>query len=234
MLLPGKTMHQYYEYRTKDGISNIDKKSFKHITRDYFKDYIPDDGNWYVCMQKPFKRHPDFDSMIAGILNKDQDARILLHDEINEENQIIIRNRLRGLNIDMKRVHFIQSQPHHLLMALYNLADVILDSYYAGGCTTTREALEIGGIVVTLPAKYLGGRWSLAYYNIIGVTDTIAKDKEDYVNIAVKIGTNSIEKERLKKLILDNVHKLFYCNNAVESWSTVIENMILSNNKITT
>ena len=39
-------------------------------------------------------------------------------------------------------------------------------------------------------------------------------------------------RERIKKLILDNVHKLFYCNNAVESWSTVIENMILSSIRV--
>jgi predicted O-linked N-acetylglucosamine transferase (SPINDLY family) len=43
-----------------------------------------------------------------------------------------------------------------------------LDSYPAGGCTTTREALELGKAVVTLPAKLLGGRWSLAYYALLG------------------------------------------------------------------
>ena len=53
-------------------------------------------------------------------------------------------------------------------MALYSLADVVLDSYHAGGCTTTREALEVGALVVTLPAKYLGSRWSAAYYTIMG------------------------------------------------------------------
>jgi predicted O-linked N-acetylglucosamine transferase (SPINDLY family) len=57
-------------------------------------------------------------------------------------------------------------------MALYSLADVVLDSYHAGGCTTTREALEVGALVVTLPAKYLGSRWSAAYYTIMGVTES--------------------------------------------------------------
>ena len=42
----------------------------------------------------------------------------------------------------MNRVHFIPCQPHNKLMALYNLSDVVLDSYYAGGCTTSREALD--------------------------------------------------------------------------------------------
>ena len=36
---------------------------------------------------------------------------------------------------------------------------------------TTREALKAGALVVTLPAQFLGSRWSLAYYGIMGATD---------------------------------------------------------------
>ena len=50
--------------------------------------------------------------------------------------------------------------------------------YSAGGCTTTRESLEVGAVVVTLPAPYLGGRWSLAYFQQMGVLDTVAKKKK--------------------------------------------------------
>ena len=54
-----------------------------------------------------------------------------------------------------------------LSKALHVVSDVVLDSYPAGGCTTTREALELGKAVVTLPAKYLGARWSLASDNSV-------------------------------------------------------------------
>ena len=89
---------------------------------------------------------------------------------VSAHNKDIYVNRLRRAGVDLSRVAFVQQQPHHRLMALYSLADVVLDSYHAGGCTTTREALEVGAIVVTLPAKYLGSRWSAAYYTIMGVT----------------------------------------------------------------
>ena len=49
-------------------------------------------------------------------------------------------------------------------MAMYNLCDVVLDSFFFGGDTTSREAFETGAIVVTLPSPYLGGRWTQAYY----------------------------------------------------------------------
>ena len=230
ILLPNEYMHQYYEYRTKDQVSRIDSISFKNLKRDDFSNYVPKDGNWYTCMQKPFKRHPEFDYMLTSILKKDPNGRLLLHDSENEENLTIMKNRLQKYNIDMNRIHFIPAQPHHRLMGLYKLSDVILDSYHAGGCTTTREALEIGSLVVTLPSKYLGSRWSLAYYNIIGVLDLIAKDKEDYISIAVKMGTNLLERDKVRKSILDNVNKLFHREEAVESWTNVIEEMIHSIN----
>jgi hypothetical protein len=118
--------------------------------------------------------------------------------------------------------------PHHELIGLYNVSDVVLDSYYAGGCTTTREALEIGAIVVTLPGKYLGGRWSLAYYNIIGILDLVAKDKDEYVDIALKYGKDKEEQMKMKQKILDNIDKIFYSDEAIKSWTQVFETIIKS------
>lgn len=227
ILLRKHEMHQYYENRiSKQGLSTINNLPFKHMTRNDFKEFVPSDGNWYVCMQKPFKIHPIFDGMLKNILEQDKKGRIILHDGINEEIMLTIRNRLKQTNMDMNRVHFIPCQPHNKLLALYNLSDVVLDSYYAGGCTTTREVLELGVPVVTLPGKYLGGRWSLAYYNIIGIPDMIAKNKEDYVNIAVNIGSNKKERMKHKTNILKNIHKLFRKEEAVKSWEQVLEHII--------
>ena len=113
-------------------------------------------------------------------------------------------------------------QPHHRLLALYSLADVVLDSYYAGGCTTTREALEVGALVVTLPAKYLGSRWSLAYYSIMGVTDLVAKDKRHYAQLAVRMGTDAAAAADVRRRIRENVHLLFERHEAVREWSALL------------
>jgi len=227
LLLRNNHMHQYYEHRIDvNKKSRITGESYLNYTRDDFKEYLPDNCNWYTCMQKPFKRHPEFDNFLAGILEKDPNARIILHEDDNEENNNIHISRLEKLEINMDKIHFLPSLPHHKLMALYNLSDVILDSYYAGGCTTTREALEIGALVVTLPSKYLGSRWSLAYYNIIGVTDLVATDMNDYINIATELCANKEKKYEIKQKILNNVHKLFYQESAIDSWVQIFQYMI--------
>ena len=228
MLLPANCIHQYYSIRVNDRYSLINNMEYNHLTRSDFSDYIPETGNWYLCMQKSFKRHPEFDYMLKDILSNDLDARILLHNGDNDEINTIILNRFKKLEMDMSRIHLIDAQPHHKLTALYILSDVILDSYPAGGCTTTREALEVGGIVVTLPSTYLGGRWSLAYYKIMGVMDMVATSKKEYVDIAVKLGKCKTTRTRMKDKILENVNKLFYKNDAVDAWDTIIEKMILS------
>lgn len=182
-------------------------------------------------MQKPFKRHPHFDKMLAQILKRDPLGVLFLHGTPqNPEAGKIMRTRLIKAGVDMSRVHFLPPQPHHALMALYAISDVVLDSYYAGGCTTTREALEIGAPVVTLPAKYLGGRWSLAYYDIMGMGARgewlVARDKQDFVSIAIKVAKNEDGfRDRVIAKIMASVGRLFHQEAAVKSWSTMLERL---------
>ena len=110
-------------------------------------------------------------------------------------------------------------------MPLYALSDVILASYPAGGCTTTRESLEVGGMVVTLPARYLGSRWTLAYYSIMGVLDLVAKDENEYVETAVRLGTDLNYREKVRFKIQNNMHKLWRQTDAVDEWSKMLERM---------
>ncbi len=222
ILLDANTMHQYYNHRVDDnGNSVITNEPYGQFQRIYFETlyHVPVQRRWYTCMQKPFKLHPEFDEMCLSILEKDRNGVLILHDCDHQEQRDVFQERL---NKFIDRIYFVPALPHHILMGLYNLSDVILDSYYAGGCTTTREALEIGAPVVTLPGKYLGGRWSYAYYQIMEYTELIAESKEHYVELALKVGPE--HKER----ILANVHKIFHREEAVQSWTNVIDTMLES------
>lgn len=45
----------------------------------------------------------------------------------------VMKARLGRAGADMRRVHFLPVQPHHKLLALYSLSEVVLDSYPASG-----------------------------------------------------------------------------------------------------
>mmetsp|Transcript_15295 Transcript_15295/g.18564 ORF Transcript_15295/g.18564 Transcript_15295/m.18564 type:complete len:652 (+) Transcript_15295:140-2095(+) len=226
VFLPGDGLHQYYERILKEKKwSKVTEHSIE-VGRHYFQTAfkIPQDRNWYLCMQKPFKRHPEFDEMIASILQNDPDGVVILHDLYlpSEVNHLKITERLEKAKADLSRIHFLNTLPHHVLMGLYTASDVVLDSYPFGGCTTTREAIEVGSIVVTLPSEYLGGRWSLAYFNQIGVLDSVASSKNEYVDLAVQFATNKDRQKELKKKILNNSHKLFKNKHPVKAWEQVL------------
>ena len=48
----------------------------------------------YVCMQKPFKRQPEFDAMLARVLQADPKGRLLLHGVAATGSQATMAQRL--------------------------------------------------------------------------------------------------------------------------------------------
>ena len=85
---------------------------------------------------------------------------------------------------------------HYQLMAMYKLSDVVLDSVYFGGDTTTREAFEVGSPVVTLPGKTIGQRWTQAYYKVMGILDYVVDTADEYVSVATKFANADGETKR--------------------------------------
>lgn len=224
VLIPNGTIHQYYTRRVLDGgKSRLDGQPYKHLTR---KDFgLPDDVRLYLNMQKPFKLHPEYDELVCGILKKDRVGHMILHH--SEEGHRVFENRLKKAGCDLERIHFVPIQLHHRLLALYELSTVVLDSYPAGGCTTTREVLELGKAVVTLPARLLGGRWSLGLYNIIGLDEeakkaVIASTPEEFIDLAVELCTNEKLRSKVEASIAKAVPNLFGRTESIRAWEKIL------------
>merc|ERR1711957_830181 len=105
----------------------------------------------------------------------------------------------------------------------YRDATVVLDSYPAGGDTTTREVIEMGKPLVTLPARLLGGRWSLGYLSNIGLKEPtkkalIATDAEEYVDLAVKLANDETLRESVEDDMKACAPNLFRRQEAVDAW----------------
>ena len=90
-------------------------------------------------------------------MKDDPDGRVMMHHEVSPANQGAFKGRLASAGCDLSRITFLDMQLHHRRLVLYREGTVVLDSYLAGDNTTTREALEMGRPVVTLPLRLLGG-----------------------------------------------------------------------------
>ncbi len=79
------------------------------------------------------------------------------------------------------------SSQHGEYLAAYRGVDIALDPFPFGGGVTTCDALWMGVPVVTCPGETFAGRHSLSYLSNIGLTETIARDLDEYVEIAAAL-----------------------------------------------
>jgi protein O-GlcNAc transferase len=73
------------------------------------------------------------------------------------------------------------------LLSHYGRVDIALDPFPYGGGVTTLEAVWMGVPVVTLPGETFASRHALTHLSTIGLTETIARDLDGYVEIAVRL-----------------------------------------------
>lgn len=242
ILLDSDVPHQFYKPRNERGVSMMDRQSFADKTqRPFFRQYMPADKkfgsavfesdtvHWYCNMQKPHKTFPSGDPLLCGVLQQDPDGVLILHKPDTDKILNSFERRLKTAGCDLDRIYWMPALPHHQLLALYSVSTLILDSYPAGGCTTTRETLELSKVVVTLPARLLGGRWSDAYYHILDDDilrqHVVAASPEDYVEKAVRLGRDAALLKEMEERIGTSLHHLYLNWGAVRSWEKALQKL---------
>jgi len=98
----------------------------------------------------------------------------------------------RGVLVSQLRIQGDDAS-HVEHMARYNTIDIALDPFPYNGTTTTLDALWMGVPVITLAGASHVGRVGVSQMSNLGLQELIAKNQDDYVNIAVELAGN-IEK----------------------------------------
>jgi predicted O-linked N-acetylglucosamine transferase (SPINDLY family) len=91
-----------------------------------------------------------------------------------------------GHGVAADRLIFEGLSPRAEGLEAYNRADIALDPFPFGGCTTTADTLWMGVPVVTLAGDRWSGRMSKTILACIGLEDWVAADADTYVEMAVR------------------------------------------------
>jgi predicted O-linked N-acetylglucosamine transferase (SPINDLY family) len=101
-----------------------------------------------------------------------------------------MRQLFTAHSIDPNRITFQGWAVRSDLIATYNHVDIILDTFPYNGGLNTCEALWMGVPVVTCPGQTFASRHGLTHLTAAGITETIAKDFDDYVKIATALAND--------------------------------------------
>ena len=182
----------------------------------------PDD-HLYACPQTLYKLHPDFDAVLAAILRRDAAARIVLVEGKAGLWAETLRRRFATAMPDVAgRIHWLPWLAFDDFLALLMAADVLLEPLHFGGTNTSYQAFAFARPVVTLPGAFLRGRVTYALYRLMGVMDCVAKDADDYVDIAVHLATDGQWRRKVEARIAENVAIIYESPSAARSFADFI------------
>ncbi|MBM0741981.1 tetratricopeptide repeat protein [Phormidium sp. CLA17] len=156
------------------------------LTKTRAEFHLREDAIAYLCCQAPFKYLPQHDVLLVEI------ARRVPHAQFVFIRADILQPRLHRafaaaeLNSDDYCI-FLPSLERNDYLMLNLLSDVYLDTLGFTGGNTTLDAIACGLPIVTCPGEFMRGRLSTGILQTLGVTNTIASNEADYVNIAVRL-----------------------------------------------
>jgi predicted O-linked N-acetylglucosamine transferase (SPINDLY family) len=173
-------------------------------------------GNLYVCAQSLFKIHPAFDAVLGAILRGDPLGRVvLIEGPCARWRELLLARFRRTIPAEAERIVFLPRMSQDDFLHLQARATVLLDTLYFGGGSTSYEAFAFGTPIVTGAGRLLRDRITAACYRQMGLTECIAETEEEYVRIALRLGTDAARRAEMRGRIRERKHLLYEDAEAV-------------------
>lgn len=160
---------------------------------------LPVDAVVFCCFNNLYKITGDvFDAWVDILMRSPRSVLWLLSRADDEA----IRNRLRreavARGLDPQRIVFSDTRPHADYLALYQRADLLLDTWPYNAHTTASDALWAGCPVLTFTGKTFASRVATSLLNAVAMPEGIAVDRADYVARAVAFGVDRASLDALR------------------------------------
>ncbi|MDJ0572584.1 MAG: tetratricopeptide repeat protein, partial [Pleurocapsa sp. MO_192.B19] len=175
---------------------------------------IKEDAIMFWCCQSLFKYLPQYDDVFPRIARDLDKCKFVFIQNESEGITKVFRQRLSGAFQEFG----LNYQDYCIFLSYMNsktfagtaaIADVYLDSIGWSGCNSTLESIAHNVPVVTLSGELMRGRHSMAILKMMGIEEAIASSKEEYVQLAIRLGRDAEYRQYISQLIAQNKHKLY-------------------------
>ncbi len=150
---------------------------------------LPEDAVVYCNFNQLYKIDPPTLRMWVNILNAVPNSVLWLlrFPQVGETNIIVAAQQMGCRNGAIVFSNVAAKEEH---VRRGQLADVCLDTPLCNGHTTGMDVLWAGTPMVTLAGETLASRVASSQLLTLGCPELIAKDRQDYENIAIRLGTD--------------------------------------------
>jgi predicted O-linked N-acetylglucosamine transferase (SPINDLY family) len=132
---------------------------------------------------------PEVVSVWAKILLAAPTARLIM--KYRGMGDPTVKERFLGLfaakGVEYERLDLLPWSSYSDYLTTHQHVDVTLDPFPFSGSTITCESLWMGVPVITCPGDTFASRHSLSHLTNVGLTETIARDRDEYVELAVSL-----------------------------------------------
>ncbi|MBC7881205.1 MAG: O-linked N-acetylglucosamine transferase, SPINDLY family protein [Anaerolineae bacterium] len=198
---------------------------------------LPENGIIYLCCQSMFKYLPRYDYVFAEIAKRVPRSYFLFIEKPYIPSDLFKERlekafRVQGL-LSADHCLFLPKQNTlETYMNLYNIADLFLDSLDWGAGNTALDSLACNLPVITYPGALLRSRASAGFLRLLDVPETIAHSVENYIEIAVALGTNEKLRLEICTRIGNQKHQLFEEKSCVEGLENFYRQAVIAQPKI--
>jgi predicted O-linked N-acetylglucosamine transferase (SPINDLY family) len=197
----------------------------REVARETFG--LPAGRRVYLCPQALFKLHPDFDSILRGILTRDPDGMIcLIEAGISAVTERLRERQRAALGGLANRVLYLPRCATQAFVDLVGLPEVMLDTPGFNGMNTSLQAFARGTPVVTLPGEFQRCRHTYGMYRKMRIEHCVARDPEHYADLAVEIARDGSMRRELSGLIEERSQHLFEDRSVIEQFERFFESAV--------
>jgi predicted O-linked N-acetylglucosamine transferase (SPINDLY family) len=184
---------------------------------------LPEEAVIYLSTQSLFKYLPQHDDIYPRIAAKVPGAVFVFVAHGEKRITELLTQRFSKAFAACNRparLLFMPRLKHVDFLSLNMASDILLDTLEWSGGKTSLEAIACDLPVVTLPGQFMRGRHTYAFLTRMGLTQTIAADKEAYIRLAVRLGTDPAFHAQVKNHIKDHKWVLYRDTRVIEALET--------------
>lgn len=193
--------------------------------------HFREDAIVYLSCQSLFKYLPQFDYIFAKIAQRVPQAQFAFISgpgtAISAKFEARFRQAFANYNLNSEdHCVFLPAQNQEDYFNLNLVADIFLDTFSWSGGNTTLEAIACGLPVVTCPGEFMRSRHSYGILQMMGMTETIAQDEDEYVEIAVRLGLDPQWRQALVQKIYERHSWLYDDRTCVTALETFYKSLV--------